>query len=314
MRTPLVSVIIPNYNHAPYLVQRFETVLFQTYRNFEIIVLDDCSTDNSRGIIEQYRAHKQVVQVVYNDANSGSTFRQWLKGIELSKGEYVWIAESDDWCEPSFLETVLSGMLQQEDCVIGYCQSYCIEEPDKIRWQSKYPRLTDYLEGRAFIEKNMLTNTAIFNASMAVWKKEQFSLVSREFTRYRFCGDWLFWIELCMHGGVFISGKALNYFRRHGGDVSNLSYSGGEGLVEEFALFTLLRNRKWISDRHFLLSIKILYIRFKDAERLLLPSKRKQIRGLFFQEPPVKRFLQRFYRRFYIMHAIRKVVDAAIPA
>ena len=313
MHTPLVSVIIPNYNHALYLEQRFETVLFQTYRNFEIIVLDDCSTDKSRSIIEQYKLHEQVAHIAYNDANSGSTFKQWLKGIEYCKGEYIWIAESDDWCEPSFLETVLSGMLQQENCVIGYCQSYCIEEPNKIRWQSEHIRLADYLEGQTFIEKYMLTNTAIFNASMAVWKKEAFSLISQEFTCYRFCGDWLFWIELCMHGRVFISGKSLNYFRKHEGDVSSQATRQGDGFVEEFSLFTLIRNRKWISEQQFLLSIKSLYIRYKAAERLLPHSKRKQIKGLFFQEPPVKRFLQRFYRRFYIMRAIRQVFDTAIP-
>ena len=94
---PKVSVIIPNYNHAPYLVQRIETVLKQSYPDFEVIILDDCSTDGSHDIIERYRGHSKVSRIVYNKVNSGSPFRQWEKGIGICKGEYVWIAESDDW-------------------------------------------------------------------------------------------------------------------------------------------------------------------------------------------------------------------------
>src|SRR5207342_2166753 len=81
---PEVSVIIPNYNHAVYLEQRIESVLNQTFQDFELIILDDCSPDNSRDVIDQYRVNSKVSHIVYNSINSGSTFKQWQKGIELS--------------------------------------------------------------------------------------------------------------------------------------------------------------------------------------------------------------------------------------
>jgi glycosyltransferase involved in cell wall biosynthesis len=105
--TPLLAVIIPNYNHAPYLEQRIESVLKQTFQDMEVIILDDCSTDNSKNIIERYRNHPKVSTVLYNKVNSGNTFKQWKKGIEQARGTWIWIAESDDWCEPTFLEEVL---------------------------------------------------------------------------------------------------------------------------------------------------------------------------------------------------------------
>jgi cellulose synthase/poly-beta-1,6-N-acetylglucosamine synthase-like glycosyltransferase len=91
---PKVSVIIPNYNHARYLRQRIESVVGQTYQDFEVILLDDCSTDESRSIIDEY-ARDPRVRIEFNQKNSGNTFKQWNKGVKLARGEYVWVAESD---------------------------------------------------------------------------------------------------------------------------------------------------------------------------------------------------------------------------
>src|SRR5260370_20691240 len=95
---PTVSVIIPNYNHARYLRQRIESVLRQTYQDFEVILLDDCSTDDSRSILSSYAGDSRV-RMEFNEVNSGSTFKQWNKGVRLARVEYVWIAESDDYAD-----------------------------------------------------------------------------------------------------------------------------------------------------------------------------------------------------------------------
>ena len=108
MRNPLVSIIIPNYNHAQFLERRIESVLNQTYKNFEIILLDDYSNDNSVDIIRRYQQNPYVSHISLNTQNSGSPFLQWQKGVRMSSGELVWIAESDDFCENSLLETLVN--------------------------------------------------------------------------------------------------------------------------------------------------------------------------------------------------------------
>ena len=80
---PAVSVIVPNFNHAPYLAQRIDSILAQTFADFELILLDDCSTDSSREVIERYREHPKVAHIVVNERNSGSTFAQWRRGLAL---------------------------------------------------------------------------------------------------------------------------------------------------------------------------------------------------------------------------------------
>ena len=121
--TPYVSIIIPNYNHAPYLKQRIESVLSQSYQNFEVILLDDRSTDNSWDILQAYKGHEKVSHCLRNDRNSGSPFIQWQKGIEIAKGEWIWIAESDDWADESLLESLINLTRLYPQVPLVFCQS-----------------------------------------------------------------------------------------------------------------------------------------------------------------------------------------------
>ena len=84
---PKVSVIVPNYNYGRYLTERIESILAQTYQNFELILLDDASSDSSIDILRQYQDHPKVSHCLVNEQNSGSPFPQWQKGIDLAQGE-----------------------------------------------------------------------------------------------------------------------------------------------------------------------------------------------------------------------------------
>ncbi len=229
-----VSVIIPNYNHAVYLTQRIDSVLNQTFQDFEVIILDDCSSDNSKDIIEKYRGHSKVSKIVFNTTNSGTTFKQWQKGINLAKGNYIWIAESDDWCEPTLLENLMIGMT--EDTALAFCQSLMIHDSSKILWNSRADFYEEQLDGQKFIKQKMLKRNAIINASMCIFRKDLFFNINADFTHYKFCGDWLFWVDIASQGQIFISGKILNYFRKHEKDVSGSAYLNGKMYTEYFQL------------------------------------------------------------------------------
>lgn len=127
--TPLVSVIIPNYNHARYLDRRLQTVLNQTYPDFEVWILDDHSTDNSLEVIAKYKDNPHVAGIVVNKENSGSPFKQWDKGISLATGDIIWIAESDDYCELNLLEELVKALLEKPDVVVAY-SSYIVFTDD----------------------------------------------------------------------------------------------------------------------------------------------------------------------------------------
>ena len=88
-----VSVIVPNYNYEHYIEERIDSILFQTYPIYELIILDDKSTDNSVEKIEQIiKKHQEIkIKFIKNEKNSGSVFSQWQKAFSLAKGDYVWI-------------------------------------------------------------------------------------------------------------------------------------------------------------------------------------------------------------------------------
>ena len=106
---PKVTIVTPNYNHAQYLPQRIDSILAQTFQDFELLILDNASTDNSREVIESYTRH-QNVRAAFNAENNGSPFKQWNLGLSQAKGEYVWFAESDDYADHSLLETLVDRL------------------------------------------------------------------------------------------------------------------------------------------------------------------------------------------------------------
>lgn len=278
---PLVSIIVPNYNHRKYLGQRLESILSQTFQDFELILLDDHSMDGSKEILEGYAKHPKVTHTIFNEENSGSTFLQWEKGIQLASGKYIWIAESDDWCEANLLETLIDPLINDKECVISYCQSYCINEQQKIRFQSTHRQLSEYIDGRQFIKEYLSVPIAIFNASMVVWKKETYQFIPSEFTTFKFTGDWYFWVQLAKHGKVHVSGKVLNYFRKHDGDVSGKAYKSGHNFIEELKIINSLYKEHLISESKYYKAIKKKYIDYWFVRNRIGKENKAAIKKLF---------------------------------
>ena len=128
----MISVIIPNYNHSSYLKERIDTVLQQTYQNFEVILLDDNSTDNSKEVLKKFENHPKVSQIIFNSKNSGSPFGMWSTAFNLAKGDFIWIAESDDFSDLDFLETLIKKF-QNEEVIVAHCCSYNYKNITKIK-------------------------------------------------------------------------------------------------------------------------------------------------------------------------------------
>jgi len=227
-----VSVILPNYNHAVFLQKRIDSIFNQSFTDFELIILDDFSTDNSKEIIEQYREHPHVSHIVYNTENSGSTFKQWKKGIELAKGKFIWIAESDDYADEIFLDNVVSDIEKHPNAGLIFCNSHIINAEDSIigntnDWTQQYAatqkedKIT-YFNGYDFCRDHLFLVCRIPNASAVVFRRE---LVMNKLQwidqKFKNSGDWKLWLNIALHSDLIWLNKDLNYFRKHANNVTN---------------------------------------------------------------------------------------------
>lgn len=116
LSNPLVSVLIPNYNHGSFLAEAIESVLAQTYDNLEIIITDNASTDNSREVIEAYAERDKRIKMKFHDSNLGAV-RNWDSALNMAEGAYCKILFSDDTIEPDFIAT---GVEMLKDSKVGF--------------------------------------------------------------------------------------------------------------------------------------------------------------------------------------------------
>lgn len=227
---PLISVIVPNYNHEKYLKKRLDSIFNQTYKNFEVILLDDSSTDKSTDILSEYAKRENVKFCVFNKENSGNTFVQWLKGIELSKGDFIWIAESDDYCDVDFLEKVSAPLLQDEEIMLSYCQSNKVDGKgnkmgnwiDYTNSLNEQTFKNDFIEsGNLFISKFLIFKNVIPNASAVLLRKRNLTLHNDILlhNNLRTCGDWIIYFNQIMCFKVSFVAESLNNFRYHPNSV-----------------------------------------------------------------------------------------------
>lgn len=234
---PLISVIIPNYNHAPYLRKRLETVYQQTYKNIEVILLDDCSSDNSHEILREFAGrYKDKTKLIFNEENSGSVFRQWRKGFNEAAGDYIWIAESDDYCDLNFLETLVPSF-QNSAVQLAYCPSVFVHDDSYSPIWTIYEYLSDVddnlwksnflLTAHQIVQSAWAIKNIVPNASSALFKKpsDLEFLENSDWQSMKICGDWIFYLNIIRGGLVSYRTGANNYYRIHQSNSSASTYS-----------------------------------------------------------------------------------------
>lgn len=240
---PLVSVIVPNFNHAPFLKERLESIYNQTYKNIEVILLDDCSTDSSREILSSYaEKYPEITKLLFNDTNSGRVFKQWNKGLKVAKGDLIWIAESDDYCELDFLEK-MTELFCYDSIMLAFARSIFMQQGQKIwsteeylhdlselKWNKPF-----YISAAELVESGFAIHNVIPNVSSAVFRntgsipKEVEEICSN----MRLSGDWIFYLNMIKGSVVAYTNETTNYYRIHPQSTS-LKIQKTEDYYKEF--------------------------------------------------------------------------------
>ncbi|UTH76566.1 glycosyltransferase [Chromobacterium sp. IIBBL 290-4] len=256
---PLVSIIVPNYNHAQYLESRLKSIYAQDYKNFEVILLDDCSKDDSIQVLKAYAdQYSNQTKLVINEKNSGGVFNQWKKGIEIAKGDIIWIAESDDFCTPNFLSDLVP-YFENKAVNIAFCRTDFVNGKNgDIAWsiESYFQSANINIAENNFIKSaHTLVNQAwgvlniIPNVSSAIFRNSgSISLFDdQNWKSMRLCGDWIFYLTIAQGGLVAYSKNSTNYYRQHSKNTSVTAQSENIYYQEHSLVLKTLLEKYWIS-------------------------------------------------------------------
>lgn len=231
---PRISVIVPNFNYARHLTARLDSIFHQNFPIYEVIVLDDASSDKSVEVTEAYFARTaNDGRLIVNEHNSGSVFRQWQKGVASCNGDIVWIAEADDLANINFLRELASSF-QDPDIVLAFSQSKQVDEDGNVlaqnyldytkdisdRWRKSYVN-----DGRDEISDSMVIKNTIPNVSAVLFRRKALETaladIGDDLFDYRIAGDWLVYLHVLLQGKVYYNEKSLNLHRRHSSSVTN---------------------------------------------------------------------------------------------
>lgn len=242
MPSPTVSIIIPNYNHARYLQQRMDTVWAQSLTDYELILLDDCSTDNSSSLLEAYRHHPKVAHLVFNEANTGSPFPQWQRGIALAKGTYIWIAETDDFSHPDFLQQLVAALQSHPQAVMAFSGSHWVDDSGTPKDDLSIYKTSFVRKGQEEIIEHLSKYNTIQNVSSVLFRADALRQTPTDYTRYRACGDWILYTTLLTRGDLIYVADKLNYFRWYHSNTSNAAAKQGIWEREGIDVVALVKN------------------------------------------------------------------------
>lgn len=273
-KKPRVTVIIPNYNHALYIEKRIESIIYQTYKPYEIIFLDDASSDKSIDLAKGMLSKSNIkFEIIRNEENSRNVFKQWLRGIELSSGDLIWIAESDDDASLDFLEKIIS-CFEKEHVMLAYGQmSYINSNGSMNKDLSEY--YSD-LKGFDWSQSHIMSSYMAFNgpfavknlvpnASGAVFRKPLLTSHEKErLTSYSYAGDWYLYLIITRGGSIAFCKEAKSYFRKHEKSVSQKSLFTDVHIKEHNMIIQDIIDvygiKSDIVDAHLQMLIKVLRI------------------------------------------------------
>jgi len=314
---PVVSVIVPNYNHAQFLPRRLDSILTQTFADFDVIYLDDASTDNSDRVIASFLEDRRI-RVIHNTVNSGSVFKQWNRGVREARGEYVWIAEADDSAEPTLLSRLVPLLDQNPQVGIAYCQSmevdgsgrilrsfdYWTADLDQERWRHDF-----IASGPEECAQYLVVKNTIPNASGVLFRRSVFEQTGGAVETMKLCGDWITWVRMLLVSDLAFVSEPLNYFRSHAATVRATDQSNVL-VLEQYQVISFILKRCPVSleeRNRVLANLRKTWMRsfhFRGMCRFL-----RQGKPIFHQARQVDRFLA-WKVAMIILSACRKELGA----
>jgi len=268
---PLISVNLPTFNRARFVAQAIDSVLRQTVTDWELNIVDNCSTDGTWDIISSYNDSR--IRAYRNAENKGMVF-SWNRLVELSRGQYVCYLASDDWFAPSRLEKLLKFLQENPECW-GVCD-YLVEV-DENGNRSSQGHFETYFNRDIYNGDFHHALVNCINAeAIGLFKRAYFDEVGGFEEGLAFCDFRMHVRNLAKRLRIGSLPEQLHYKRQHGNSAT--SHMKDNLTCECFYLFKYVFNEIYLQDRdptHLLAYIK--WLLFGRSFHNVLPEERRRL-------------------------------------
>jgi glycosyltransferase involved in cell wall biosynthesis len=238
----LVSIIMPSYNTGRFIKETIESVLAQSYPAWELIIVDDCSTDDTDDVVSQYLADKRI-RYIKNDTNSGAAVSR-NRALREAKGKWIAFLDSDDLWEPDKLQKQISFMRDN-----GYHFSYTnyieIDEESKANGKS--------VTGPKRISKHGMYNYCWMGCLTVMYDADTVGLI--QIADIKKNNDYAMWLKVCKKANCYLLNETLARYRKRSGSISNHGYM--KLIKWHYKLYREAENKNPLSS--FVLTVRNLF-------------------------------------------------------
>ncbi|HLH07362.1 MAG TPA: glycosyltransferase [Terriglobales bacterium] len=214
MPNPKVSFVIPCYKLAHYLGECLESILSQSYKDFEILVMDDCSPDNTGEVVASFSDPR--IRYIRNNPNLGH-LKNYNKGIELSRGEYVWLISADDKIsKPYALERYLRVLDEHPEVGYAFCSSYSVVDGQlaEIEAYSVHAVEDRIFSGKMFLIGSLAKTNGV-PAAAGMVRRGCYQSLGVFPLDLPYAGDWFLWCLFALHHDVAYFAEPMVEYRKH---------------------------------------------------------------------------------------------------
>ena len=212
MKKPLVSVLISSYNHKEFIGKTIESVLKQTYQNFEVIIADDGSTDGSVSEIRRYKDSRIHLELAPQNTDFGIIDDVY----QIAKGDYITILASDDYWSPFFLEKNIAFLEEHREYGCCFCHPMLVNEKDEFLENTQFcSEWTKEQHSKEEWFRKLYQEGNLFCAGSMCMREEIFKTLLPMRFQYRQLQDYEFWLRFLQKGSIYFLQESLVYYRIH---------------------------------------------------------------------------------------------------
>lgn len=219
---PKISIVFTSYNHKEFIEEALVSLINQTFKDFELIIIDDCSTDGSQDLLKRFEDDPRV-KLFLLEKNTGSYVYSSNLGASKATADYIIFAQCDDFAEATQLEKLYKAMQNNQQVGVVFSSSTMIDQNGKVLGfdfdvrENKFKRNcnSDTIISKPLINEYFLYACVIPNLSAALLKRSLFEKLKGLSSNYLVLADWDFWLKMSLECEFYFLRESLNNFRQH---------------------------------------------------------------------------------------------------